>query len=79
MAPSDPLDELARVKRELLDVDDWEESTARTDVHVHLDSKPDSDPPSGPPKSVWGILRWALVALGAGLATGLVAALQHCR
>jgi hypothetical protein len=39
--------------RELQDYDDWEESTARTEVHVNLQSHPDiTRPKSEPPAKV---------------------------
>ena len=73
---SDPLVRLERAARALRDADDWEEPTGRTDVHVHLDSKPDSDRPA--PKSLAGWVKLVLVALGTGLVAGLGALLQQC-
>ncbi len=69
----DPLDAAREELRLLRDADDWDEPTGRTDVHVHLESKPDSD---RPPKGGWATLRWVLLLLAAAIGTALAAYLN---
>jgi len=70
-----PLDEAERLARELADYDDRDEEIT-ANVHVHLDSKPDSEPP------VKKQIRTGLVAIGSGIGLALVtvaaALLQRC-
>ncbi len=69
---NDPLVRLERAARALRDADDWDEPTGRTDVHVHLESKPDSDrPPSTWKGWVWKLALLLVAAIGAGVAAAL--------
>lgn len=75
MQQGDPLDEAERLARELADYGDHDEEIT-ANVHVHLDSKPDSDAPAK--KQITA----GLIAIGSGLGLallgGLATLLQHC-
>jgi hypothetical protein len=50
--------------------DDFDEPTGRTDVHVHMPSKPDSDPPPKVEQAVWlikAVRSWPQALFGLGL------------
>lgn len=77
MRPAEePLDEAERLARELADYDDREEEIT-ANVHVHVDSRPDSDPP------VKKQIKSGLLALGSGIGIaligGAIALLQRCK
>jgi hypothetical protein len=71
----EPLDEAERLARELADYEERDDEITNN-VHVHLDSKPDSDPPAK--KQIAA----GLIALGSGIGLaligGLATLLQRC-
>lgn len=75
MPPNDPLDDAERWARELADYGDHDEEIT-ANVHVHLDSKPDSDAPAK--KQITA----GLVAIGSGIGLALITAaaalMQRC-
>jgi hypothetical protein len=69
---SEHLDQAEEALRELREYDDWDEPTARTDVHVHMHSEHDGDEEPAKKPAKW----WQL-AIGATVTAALAWVAKH--